>query len=255
MLFAHRRKALLEILGKRVYTWTPFFRQSLGLAVIMMSSLGCYLVVLKWRGDNARFITYSRWDEAFPFEPAWVWIYLLPYLIGPVVIGFVSSSTFRWYVRRGVAIVALSLITFIVVPTQTATRQELHSVGGGLTTLVYEKMVAIDEPPANAAPSLHISLTCLLALALFREFPKWWPLTGLGVVLVALATLFTHQHHLFDVVTGILLAVLVTYLWPLRGGSKKGQMLEKLSQKTQRITLWTLPKQPTKWSSYFKTTR
>ena len=51
-----------------------------------------------------------------------------------------------------------------------------------------------------------MSLTFLLALALLRDFPRWWPITVGSVVLVWLATLFTRQHHLIDVLTGILLA-------------------------------------------------
>jgi hypothetical protein len=196
--------------------WSRFFRQAFGLAVIMMSSLGCYLIVLKWRGGEACLQTYTAWDEWFPFEPAWVWIYLLPYLIGPLLLGIARASTFRWYVTRGLAVVGISLVIFIVVPTQIAGRSSDHGLGNGITAALYENMVAIDEPPANAAPSLHVSLTCLLGLALYRDFPKWWPVTVLGVVLVWLATLFTRQHHLIDVVTGVLLAAVVSSVWPLR---------------------------------------
>jgi membrane-associated phospholipid phosphatase len=196
-----------------VLTWARFLRQALGLAVVMMSSLGCYLIVLKWRGGAARFRTYTAWDDWLPFEPAWVWIYLLPYLIGPVVLGITRASTFRWYVSRGLLVVALSLLIFIIVPTRIAARSTDHGLTG-ITAMVYENMVAIDEPPANAAPSLHVSLTCLLGLALCRDFPKWRPVTVFGVVLVWLATLFTRQHHLIDVATGILLAAVVAFLWP-----------------------------------------
>jgi hypothetical protein len=200
-------------------TWKRFFRQALGLAVIMMSSLAGYLIVLKWRGADARFVTHTAWDDWFPFQPAWIWVYLLPYLVGPIALGIVQASTFRWYVTRGLGVVAVSLLIFIVVPTQTASRPTDHGLGQGLTATIYENMVAIDEPPANAAPSLHVSLTCLLGLALTRDFPKWWPLTALGVVLVWLATLYTRQHHLIDIGTGILLAALVSYGWPPRAAA------------------------------------
>ncbi len=153
-------------------TWARFVRQALGLAVVMMSSLGCYLIVLKWRGGDARFTTFLPWDAWIPFEPAWVWIYLLPYLIGPAALGIVRPSTFRWYVSRGLLVVGISLLIFILVPTQIAPRSSAHGLKPGITAQVYQNMVAIDEPPANAAPSLHVSLTCLLGLALYRDFPK-----------------------------------------------------------------------------------
>jgi membrane-associated phospholipid phosphatase len=186
-----------------------FFGQALGLAVIMTASLGGYLLVLKWRGGAARFCTQTTWDEQIPLEPGWVWVYLLPYLVAPLVMGLVRP------IKRGLAVVALSLIIFICVPTKIADRST-DIADPSLTGVLYTQMVTIDEPPANAAPSLHVSLTFLLALALWRDFPKWWPVTAVGVILVWLATLFTHQHHLLDVATGILLASLVCWLWPER---------------------------------------
>src|SRR5690349_2233065 len=88
-----------------------FVRQAVALAVLMFSSLGLYLVVLKWRGpagkDN---VTFVPWDEWFPFRPAWVWAYLIPYLIGPVVVGLLTTATFAWYVRRALVVVFLTLV-------------------------------------------------------------------------------------------------------------------------------------------------
>jgi membrane-associated phospholipid phosphatase len=193
-------------------------RQAVVLAMIMFSSLGCYLAVLKWRGwEGKKHLTYIQaWDEIIPFEPGWVWVYLIPYLIGPLLVGLLSRATFLWFVRRGLAVVAVSLVVFIVYPTQTKVREKAE-LGDGLTALLYQNMVQIDEPPANAAPSLHVSLTCLLALALIRDFPRWWPLTLSGTIVVWLATLFTRQHHILDVLTGAFLAVLIAFLpWPAR---------------------------------------
>jgi hypothetical protein len=190
--------------------------QGLLLAVIMFSSLGLYLVVLNWRGPAAALTTHVTWDDLVPFHPEWVWVYLIPYLIGPVVIGFLSRPTFRWFVWRGLVIVGLTLLIFIVCPTRVAQRPSSAHLGEGLTARLYHKMVEIDEPPANAAPSLHVSLTCLLALALVRDFPRWWPLTVCAVGLVWLSTLVTRQHHLLDVASGVLLTCAVVLAWPSR---------------------------------------
>jgi membrane-associated phospholipid phosphatase len=88
-----------------------------------------------------------------------------------------------------------------------------------LTGQLYKNMIAIDEPPANAAPSLHVSLTFLLGLALLMDFPRWWWLSTIGIGLVWLATLFTRQHHFIDVGTGILVTSLVVCAWPRRRNS------------------------------------
>lgn len=189
-------------------TWSRVFRQGVILAALMFSSLGCYLLVLRWRGHDARFITWTPLDEWIPFQPAWVWVYMLPYAIAPVIIGLLSPGTFRWFVRSALVTVFVTLIVFIAVPTQTGTRPK-SDLAPGLTAWIYNEMVKIDEPPANAAPSLHVSLTCLVALALLRDFPRYWLWTIGGVGLVWLSTLFTRQHHLIDVGAGAGLAVVI----------------------------------------------
>jgi hypothetical protein len=175
------------------------------LALLMVISLSLYLVVLKWRGPRASLDTQTSWDKRIPFYPEWVWAYLIPYLVGPVVVALLNWHTFVWYLRRGLLIVLVTLVIFMVFPTQTV-RPDGTGLGDGPTARLYRNMVAIDDPPANAAPSLHVSLTCLLALALIRDFPRWWLIAFGGAAVVWLATLFTWQHHLIDVATGILLA-------------------------------------------------
>jgi membrane-associated phospholipid phosphatase len=202
-------------------TEPPSFRQRLTQAVIgtfiLVAGLGSYLAVLKWRGPAARIVTQTSWDLSIPFHPGWLWVYVAPYPLAPVILGMMRRSTFHWFIKRALLIVAISLAIFAVVPTQTV-RPSIEGFDDGWTVKYYRALMAVDEPPANAAPSLHISLTSLLALALLRDHPRWWPVIICGVALVWLATLFTWQHHLIDVVTGALLGVLVSL--PIRGRVK-----------------------------------
>lgn len=200
-----------EVATKRTLSGAIF--QAAVLAAIMFLSLTLYLTVLKWRGQASERTTQTAWDRAIPFWPSWVWVYLIPYLIGPCLVGLLSRSTFWWYVRRGLLLVVLSLAIFVLLPTQTV-RPNLAGLGEGLTATLYRQVIEIDEPPANAAPSLHVSLTCLLAFALIRDFPRWWAASLLGVSLVWLATLLTWQHHLIDVATGVLMASVLACPWP-----------------------------------------
>jgi membrane-associated phospholipid phosphatase len=192
-------------------------RQAVILAAVMFASLGLYLAVLKWRGPDASLVTHTALDDLVPFRPEWVWVYLLPYLIGPVLFFFLTPATFRWYIGRGLTVLAVTLLIFVVWPSQTAQRPPATSLGNGITAQIYQSMIAMDEPPGNAAPSLHVSLTCLLALALVRDFPRWWAVTLGGVGLVWLSTLLTRQHHLLDVITGLLLTFAVVTAWAGRG--------------------------------------
>ena len=193
------------------------------LTLFFLFSLGLYLVVLKVRGPAGdRLLTLTAWDAAFPFTPGWVWVYLLPYAVGPLLTVLLSRTTFEWYVRRAVLVVVVSLAIFVAVPTQTvrplrADPANEARLKDDLTGWAYRRMVAVDEPPANAAPSLHVSLSCLLAWAMVYEWPRWWPAAIAAAVLVWLSTLYTAQHHLIDVVTGVLLASLAALGGPRRG--------------------------------------
>jgi hypothetical protein len=196
-------------------TLPRFLRQAFILAGMMLGSLALYLAVLKWRGPAATVTTRTAWDDAIPYRPGWVWAYLLPYLVGPFIAGLLSPSSFRWYVRRGLLVVAVSLAIFAAFPTRVE-RPTTDAPAGGLTGRIYRNMVEVDEPPANAAPSLHVSLTFLLALAVVRDDPRWGLAALGGAAVVWLATLLTWQHHLIDVATGVLLAGIFALPWSTR---------------------------------------
>jgi membrane-associated phospholipid phosphatase len=206
--------------------WTPArgIRQAVVIAAIMFSALGLYLVVLKWRGwAGHNHVTYiAELDDLFPFRPGWVWVYLIPYVVCPVMVGLLSRDSFAWFVRRGLVLIAITLTIFITYPTQTRPRQPAD-LGDGPTAQLYESMIKLDDPPANAAPSLHVSLTCLLAWTLVRDYPRWWLPSFAAALVVWLATLYTRQHHILDVLTGAVLACVLVLPWSF---SRRDGMME-----------------------------
>jgi membrane-associated phospholipid phosphatase len=199
---------------------SPSTRQRLVQALlgsfIILAGLGSYLAVLKWRGPSVVTVTKTAWDEFIPFQPAWLYVYVAPYPIAPVIFALMRRQTFVWFLKRALLILAVSLLIFAVVPTQTV-RPPVDALDDGWTAKFYRGLVAVDDPPGNAAPSLHVSLTCLLAIALLRDWPRRWAVTIGGVLIVWLATLFTWQHHLIDVATGVLLGVLISLPFRVRG--------------------------------------
>src|SRR5205823_14835711 len=90
--------------------------QGLLLAAIMFSSLAGYLFVLNWRGNAATVVTFIPWDEWLPFWPSWIWLYLIPYAIGPILAGALTPATFWWFIRYGLLVVGLALTIFVVFP-------------------------------------------------------------------------------------------------------------------------------------------
>jgi hypothetical protein len=198
-------------------------------SLIILAGLGSYLLVLKWRGPASVATTQTEWDRLIPFQPAWLYVYFAPYAIAPVVLALMRRGTFGWFLKRALLILAISLLVFALIPTQTV-RPPIDDLSNGSTAEFYRSMIAIDDPPANAAPSLHVSLTCLLAIALLRDFPRAWPIIIGGVALVWLATLFTWQHHLIDVATGALLGLVASAPFPTYRRERRGSSPPSIPQ-------------------------
>jgi hypothetical protein len=90
------------------------------------------------------------------------------------------------------------------------TRPPTHGIPGMLFTLLNSF-----DRPYNLAPSLHITLRSILWIVYVRHtrgvtrtLVKTW------FILIGLSTLLTWQHHVFDVVTGQILAMAIIYAVP-----------------------------------------
>jgi hypothetical protein len=84
---------------------------------------------------------------------------------------------------------------------------------------VFDNFRKLDKP-FNQAPSLHMALRTILALAYTRRIRGFWKwATSIWFSLIGFSTLLTYQHHFIDVITGFALAALCVHLFqetPLR---------------------------------------
>jgi membrane-associated phospholipid phosphatase len=62
------------------------------------------------------------------------------------------------------------------------------------------------DPPRNCFPSLHVATVFVSALSCWRVHRGVGLAAGLWASLIALSTLFTKQHYIADVISGIFLA-------------------------------------------------
>jgi membrane-associated phospholipid phosphatase len=101
------------------------------------------------------------------------------------------------------AFVSVSAMTiFTIFPTYVV-RPALS--GGDWSTQILNLIYSRDSA-YNAFPSGHVYVTTLIALFWSRWFPKWRWLWTTTVVVIMLATLFTHQHYLPDRIGELALA-------------------------------------------------
>jgi len=147
-------------------------------------------------------------DEAVPFLPAAVWLYLSIYLLMPIPPLLMTSRS--QLARYAVGMAAMSLLADVVFlwwPTvcerPTAAQADF----------AYNLLTQIDNP-FDAFPSLHAAFavfTALCADLLLRESQSstlWRCGLWTWVALILWATLATRQHVAVDLLAGAALAIL-----------------------------------------------
>lgn len=179
--------------------------------VNLLSYTGAKWIQSVFHLDNTLDMT-TKWDALIPFEPLWMLPYLITFLFWFYLYTTVAKegpeATYR-LVAADCCGKLVCLIFFVVMPT-TNVRPEV--VGDGFIPFVVRFVYWIDAP-RNLFPSLH----CFIAWLGTRQMleakrPRHRVLVSvlcvIGSLIVFASTLFTKQHVLADVASGVALAEL-----------------------------------------------
>jgi len=148
----------------------------------------------------------TRWDAFIPLWPIWAVPYLLSLLwwAGSFVWAAWKMDTdlYSALVVGMLTIMLISYLIFIFYPTYV--NRPIVTGDNWTTDLV--RLIYSQDRSYNACPSGHAYTTVLIALFWTRWYPnKRWLWIAVTII-VLLSTLFTGQHYLLDLITGILLA-------------------------------------------------
>jgi len=145
-------------------------------------------------------------DDFVPLWPIWVWPYVLICVWWMIAclwaVWRMEERLYEAFFIASALVSVTGLTIFTVFPTYVI-RPALPATDWStqLLNLIYAR-----DHMYNAFPSGHVYITTLIALFWSRWFPKWRWLWILTVIIVAFATLFTHQHYLPDPIGGLALA-------------------------------------------------
>lgn len=151
---------------------------------------------------------HTALDLTIPFVPSMTAVYMSLYALliaGPFVLR--TRREFRAAVAMLALIISIAGIGFRFIPADLAYPPVTETELGRWATL-YHIADALNLT-YNLVPSLHVALTvgCVAAFST-RTGALGKVLLWCWAAAIALSTLLTHQHHILDVVTGWLLALL-----------------------------------------------
>ena len=145
--------------------------------------------------------------DIVPIWPVWVVPYMLVWPIWILAYAWAAfkmpDRLFRVAVVSATITIGAGMIIFMLYPTYV-TRSPL--VGDDFFTNSLRQVYANDGN-YDAAPSGHVYMTTLLALFYSLWYPRYKWLWISILVIVCLSTLFTGQHYIIDVISGLALGI------------------------------------------------
>jgi hypothetical protein len=144
-----------------------------------------------------------EWEKYIPFFP----FAFIPYygiFILPLFIPFAIKRKKKLYTLalRLIFSIIIAGIIFLIFPCELIFgKRNLPNQFEYFTTFITGKY--------NLVPSLHVCLTYIICLSLFNEYNGPGKLLIIiTLIVLPLSTLFSHQHHVVDVLSGLILATI-----------------------------------------------
>lgn len=146
-------------------------------------------------------------DSRIPLQTGWVFVYLAALPAWAFAMFWsalkMDDRMFRISIITALTAVCAGVAVFRFFPTFVL-RPEIP--GRDFASDVLRWVYAHDQP-YNALPSAHVYLTTLITLLWSRWKPKWMLFWLAAALSISLSTLFTKQHYLLDVITGMGVAI------------------------------------------------
>jgi len=178
-----------------------------------------FFIIYGWTNDYSAALDqslvneiYYAWEKNIPFLP-WT---IIPYWSIDLLYGLSIFLPMTVFIQRQQALRLL-----IATPTAAfffylfpLTFSFIRPVTDSLFQPLFDALMSFDKP-YNQAPSLHIILLVIVWRGFVFHLKKFWlMLWHIWCILIGISVLTTFQHHFIDIPTGVLVGVLICYLFP-----------------------------------------
>lgn len=176
-------------------------RYALVLVAAYLVFIATYVPINLFSVGRDAHVLWLPGEEGIPFLPVFQYLYVLTYLVGPLLWVTVRDwARFRRLLRAAAGALVVAYVTYLVFPVYLE-RPVLH-VDSLHTWLLW---LTWHDKSYNHFPSLHVTLSWL-AVQASQVSPRARMVLALLTVGVSLSTLFVKQHYLVDVIYGVALA-------------------------------------------------
>lgn len=155
---------------------------------------------------------YLASELNIPFLPEFFWVYVSMYVLFLMPPFFLTETQLKALGKQLIAGTVFSALIFLAMPSNLGFTRTVPE--SPFYQSLYSTLFSIDLPH-NMVPSLHVVFSALILLSLIKATSKksvrllWWG----WLILICFSTLLVHQHHILDVLTGLLIAFLFsTYI-------------------------------------------
>jgi membrane-associated phospholipid phosphatase len=177
--------------------------------LVSVSGAGLYLFFNRFNLYQPQELPLLWPDREIPLWAESVWIYISIYFMYGITYYLAKDLVnLSKYLYASLFQVLFSVSIFMVWPTTYP--RHLYplpdGIGGG-TEFIFSLIRNIDTP-ASCCPSLHVSTAFLTSFVFLKEQKSKFPLFFIWAVIISLSTLSTKQHYFWDVIGGVMVAVL-----------------------------------------------
>lgn len=151
----------------------------------------------------------SSLDSKIPFVPFSILPYLSFFLLIVWSLAVFLVEKERLYRQMCYSIIVVSLVSYSIYLSYQTRMTRPIITGFGLFDNLVSFVYRID-PPYSSFPSLHSSLSTVIAFLWFRSASKVKYLVLCWSVIIILSTLMVKQHHILDVLGGITLGIVIS---------------------------------------------
>lgn len=154
------------------------------------------------------YVVYSAAELQIPFIASFIWLYLSMYLLFALPPFFLDPPELKRLGRELIMATLISGLIFLIFPAKLGFPRELPEQAPYRD--LYAALFSLDHP-FNLLPSLHVVYSAAIALAIVRNTEvSMRVMILLWLSMIVCSTVLVHQHHLADVVAGLLLTVFVS---------------------------------------------